>query len=98
MGARLNCWEFNNCGMEPGGIFADKYGPCPIPRMMKYDGVNSGRGAGRICWSIMNGSLQNNHLVCRNSRHSCFHCSFYNRVQNEIEISASKKEELTPIG
>ena len=94
---KLNCWEFNNCGMEPGGIFAKKYGPCPVPKMMKYDGINGGRGAGRACWSIMSSS-RDSRMICRNSRQSCFRCSFYNRVQNELEISATRPEELTAVG
>lgn len=85
MSDRLNCWEFNNCGMEPGGIFAKIHGPCPVPQLMKYDGVNGGRGAGRTCWTLMNSTSFKSPFVCRNSRLSCFQCRFYQRVQAEEE-------------
>jgi hypothetical protein len=86
MNHRINCWEYTNCGMEPGGIFAQIYGPCPVPKMMKYDGINGGRGAGRACWMIMNNSRSKGPFVCKNSRLSCCQCEFFRRVHNEEEI------------
>lgn len=83
MSGKINCWEFRNCGMEPGGIFAEIYGPCPVPRMMKHDGVNGGRGAGRNCWTIMNSTTQKSPNIYRNNRLSCYHCPFFKRVQSE---------------
>jgi hypothetical protein len=85
MSKKLNCWEYLNCGMEPGGIFSKIHGPCPIPLMMRYDGVNGGQGAGRICWEIVSQRSQNQELfACRSSR-SCVHCKFYHRVHSEQE-------------
>jgi len=86
MCAKINCWEFNNCGMEPGGIFAEIYGACPVPQMMKYDGVNGGRGAGRTCWMVMNSGTNSELPVCRNNRLTCHHCTFFQRVQSEEDI------------
>jgi hypothetical protein len=84
MDQKINCWEFRNCGMEPGGIISKIYGECPVPKMMKRDGVNGGKGAGRDCWTIMHASASGNGpFICRNSRISCILCEFYHRVQGE---------------
>lgn len=83
MSRKLNCWEFRNCGMEPGGIFSEIYGVCPIARTMKYDGVNGGLGAGRACWVVMNKSAGKGPFICRNNRQSCYDCGFYKRVRSE---------------
>jgi eukaryotic-like serine/threonine-protein kinase len=69
--------------MEPGGIFAKIHGTCPVPKMMKLDGVNDGRGAGRVCWTVMNSGSNSEPFICRNNRSSCFHCAFFQRVQSE---------------
>lgn len=82
---KLNCWEYMNCGMEPGGLFAKNYGPCPIPQMMRHDGVNGGRGAGRVCWEVMPGKSGDNSISCRNRRSNCNDCKFYLRVHSEEE-------------
>ncbi|MFH2036667.1 MAG: two-CW domain-containing protein [Candidatus Zixiibacteriota bacterium] len=93
---KLNCWEYHNCGMEPGGMFADiKNNPCPIPSLFKFDGINDGRGAGRYCWMIQDKTAGGNHeFICRNSNKSCCHCPFYIRVQNE-EAEVVRQFELT---
>ena len=85
MSRRLNCWEYRNCGMEPGGIFSEIYGTCPVALNMKFDGVNGGRGAGRICWKVMNRISSKDPFICRHNRQSCIHCDFYRRVNSEEE-------------
>lgn len=50
MSTKLNCWEFKNCGREPGGLLADSHGVCPVALALRYDGLNEGKGAGRACW------------------------------------------------
>jgi hypothetical protein len=80
--------------MEPGGIFAKIYGTCPVPKMMKFDGINSGRGAGRACWMVMNSETNSEPCICRNNRLSCYHCTFFQRVKSEEEneIAGATKE------
>lgn len=74
MSKKLNCWEFKNCGREPGGLMADVLGECPVGSAMKYDGLNEGVGAGRACWMVPNS-------VCNHKRGaSCYDCEFYKRV------------------
>ncbi len=87
MSHKINCWEFRNCGMEPGGIFARLHGECKVPKSMKYDGVNGGRAAGRTCWLVMNDSNHRCSKYCLHSRQSCTNCEFYIRVMAEEELS-----------
>ena len=84
MTGKLNCWEFKNCGREKGGLLTEALGECPVPRAMKFDGHNDGKGAGRACWMVRDSA-------CRlsNSQHSpsdpCCDCEFYKRVVFEQE-------------
>lgn len=76
---KLNCWQFKNCGREPGGVLAEILGECPVARTMKYDGLNDGVGAGRACWMVHNS-------VCKLDANTsapvepCHTCDFYKRV------------------
>lgn len=94
MGQKINCWEYRNCGMEPDGIFSKIHGECPIPKMMKLDGINGGKGAGRACWTVVHSSTPGDAPIpCRNSRISCIDCEFYHRVQGEnIETADEVKK------
>ena len=89
---KINCWECRNCGMEPGGIFARIYGPCPVAaNSMKYDGINDGRGAGRTCWRFLQENSRGlERQVCRFGRSSCVECAFYRRVHNEEDLSVAE--------
>ena len=81
---KLNCWQFKNCGREPGGILAKIHGECLVARTMKFDGLNDGIGAGRACWMVHNS-------VCRQAMNlsgpvdPCHTCDFYKRVVFEQE-------------
>ena len=81
---KLNCWQFKNCGREPGGILANLLGECPVARTMKFDGLNDGIGAGRACWMVHNS-------VCKQPKNlsspinPCHTCDFYKRVVFEQE-------------
>jgi len=90
---KLNCWEFMNCGMEPGGLFSKAKGPCLIPQMMRYDGANGGRGAGRICWEIVRDKSGAQNALCPHQRQSCLNCKFYLRVHSEEEELITNKLE-----
>jgi len=37
--AKMNCWEFNKCGREPGGDNVSEYGICPAARDTSLDGI-----------------------------------------------------------
>jgi hypothetical protein len=76
---KLNCWEFKNCGREPGGLMTGVLGECPVASAMKHDGINHGRAAGRICWKVRNSSAGRVDLS-DNDCSSCHECAFYRRV------------------
>ncbi|MDH4027267.1 MAG: hypothetical protein OEU95_00355 [Nitrospirota bacterium] len=50
--AKLNCWEIKKCEREQGGGKARELGVCPASTDMACDGINGGKGAGRLCWAI----------------------------------------------
>lgn len=81
--AKLNCWEYKNCGREKGGLLENLLGECPVSTAMKHDGQNGGKGAGRVCWMV---SSEEGVMPC--GRQSCCACDFYNRVVYEEEESA----------
>jgi len=86
---RLNCWEFMKCGREPGGEKADELGVCPAATEERYDGIQGGKNAGRVCWLIAgtmcNGKVTGTFAL---KYSDCKKCPFYNKV---------KKEEGSPV-
>jgi hypothetical protein len=50
--ANLNCWEFKNCGRQPGGAKAGELGVCIAASEARANGANGGRNGGRACWAI----------------------------------------------
>jgi hypothetical protein len=81
---RINCWEYKNCGQEPGGKNVESHGVCPVTIQSKYDMVNGGKNGGRLCWFVDN-------TFCNNERQGSFlekfeHCSkcdFFLLVQKQ---------------
>lgn len=52
MEGTMNCWEYHECGREPGGNNVYNLGECPASTDTTCDGLNNGKNAGRICWAI----------------------------------------------
>ena len=81
---RINCWEYMKCGREPGGQRTDEKGICPAGSDKSFEGINSGKCAGRICWAVAgtfcNGNIQG---TFAEKRDSCMSCDFYKKVQIE---------------
>ncbi len=81
---KLNCWEFNRCGREPGGIHSRGQGICPATTDTKLHGVHKGINAGRACWVIAgtmcNGQVQG---TFAQKYHDCRICDFYHEVKQE---------------
>ena len=90
---KLNCWEFKNCGREPGGILADQLGICPIAVQMKRDGDNSGIAAGRVCWTIPVAD-QHGRTLKSCADKACLQCSFYKRVHFEEQPTKENKRRM----
>lgn len=78
--AKLNCWEFMNCGKGPGGF----KGPCIAALDKRLDKVNGGCNGGRSCW-VVAGTLCGKKVQgdFASKLSSCLDCSFHMMVQNE---------------
>jgi len=80
----LNCWEFMNCGRQPGGAKVAVNGVCPAATAKPYHGVNHGKNAGRFCWKVagtmctqaISSSFAGNFLTC-------LECPFFKKVAQE---------------
>lgn len=80
----LNCWEYIECGREPGGKRTDRLGVCPAASADRLDGLNHGQGGGRCCWAITG-------TMCRSTVQGvypkqlaiCLECSFFKKVERE---------------
>ncbi|MBA4370778.1 MAG: hypothetical protein C0418_04285 [Coriobacteriaceae bacterium] len=83
-GRKLNCWEYQGCGREPGGVRADEMGACDAASDGRLDGINGGRCAGRACWVVPGtlcdgrvcGTFDEKYVFCRK-------CGFFEQVQEE---------------
>lgn len=80
MALKKNCWEYMECGREPGGEHIDR-GICPATTALAYDGLNSGTCAGRFCWSVAgtfcNGETQGTFAA---KLKNCLKCPFFLEV------------------
>jgi hypothetical protein len=79
---KINCWQFKNCGREPGGVMANIHGICPVTTAMRFDGLNGGQKGGRVCWKVKAHSLANARQMCCFGI-NCHTCDFHRRVTFE---------------
>jgi len=81
---KTNCWEFKNCGREPGGKHASALGVCPATTDDRLNGVHGGKNSGRACYMIAGtlcgGKVQGTFGM---KYKSCEQCDFYTRVREE---------------
>lgn len=84
MSGKQNCWEYNKCGREPGGINAAKLGICSTTTDTSANGINEGKNGGRICWAVA-GSMgsASNHRLHTQKLISCLLCDFFKLVKKE---------------
>jgi len=82
--SRQNCWEFKKCGREPGGLKSKEMGVCPAANESKFDQINEGDKAGRVCWVVAGtfcgGKVQG---TFAHKLTSCMQCEFYKQVEKE---------------
>jgi hypothetical protein len=80
----MNCWEFRDCGREPGGRRAAELGVCPAAIHEPSDGYLGGRNGGRACayvaGTFCDGSVQGTY---RDKSKNCWDCAFYQRLRQE---------------
>jgi serine/threonine-protein kinase len=90
MGAAENCWEVLACGREPGGQCVHQLGVCPAATDDSADGINGGRNAGRICWTVAGtfcgGRVQGS---AARKRLTCLHCDFFDQMMREQSAGGS---------
>ncbi len=81
---RQNCWEYRKCGREPGGKLVPELGTCPAAVDISYNGINSGKNGGRICWAVAGtycgGKIQGTYAE---KRTSCMDCAFLKLVHTD---------------
>lgn len=79
-----NCWEFKNCGRQPGGEKVAEMGICPAAADASFDSLNGGNNGGRICWAatgtFCGGKVQG---TFAEKQLSCMTCDFYKKVKEE---------------
>ncbi len=89
--SKKNCWEFKNCGRQPGGHKVEEMGVCPASTMQDLDGAHGGKNAGRACWavagSLCGGKCQGTYAQ---KLHNCWRCEFM--------ITVKQEEEPEPLG
>jgi hypothetical protein len=88
---KLNCWEFLQCGREPGGANASEFGVCSAAADTSLNGINGGVNGGRICWACA-GTLCGSevHGTFAQKQHDCQACNFF--MQAQVEESLSEAE------
>ena len=76
-----NCWEFMQCGKEPGGEKVAEFGICRMTIDESLNGLNSGINGGRICWTIAGtvclGKVQG---TFAKELGSCVKCNFFKSI------------------
>ena len=81
---KVNCWEFMQCGREPGGDFVNELGVCPATEDPAFEGINEGKKSGRTCWAISGtlclGRVQEGFS---SKQCDCKRCDFYQLIQLE---------------
>ena len=84
--SKKNCWEYKNCGREPGGTNTETLGVCPASTERKLDGANSGKNGGRACWPIA-GTLCGGEVkgTFATKFGDCLNCDFFKLVCKEEE-------------
>lgn len=82
--AKLNCWQFKQCGREPGGGKVAELGVCPAAIEHAADGINDGSKGGRACWALAGtlcgGKVQG---TFASKLANCMQCDFYKLVVAE---------------
>lgn len=83
-----NCWEYWNCGREPGGKHIQEMGVCPAAVAVAHNGKNDGINAGRVCWAVSGthckGEIQG---TVAHKIDNCLACEFFQYVSSQMHES-----------
>ncbi|HCC06847.1 MAG TPA: hypothetical protein DEP72_01595 [Clostridiales bacterium] len=84
--SKQNCWEYKNCGRNPGGAKVAEMGVCPAATDASLNKCNDGDNGGRMCWAIAGtfcgGKVQGSFAE---KQSSCLGCEFFKKVKEEEE-------------
>ena len=82
--SRKNCWEFFNCGRQPGGDKEKEMGICPASIQFSLNGTNEGINGGRACWAVAGtmckGKTQGTYAQ---KLGDCLRCEFYASIRQD---------------
>lgn len=80
---KLNCWEFHDCGRQPGGKNVSTLGVCPASTLSLADGFLDGKNGGRACvyvtGTFCSGTIQG---TFKDKEKNCIECAFYKQLRN----------------
>lgn len=92
---KQNCWEYKQCGREPGGEKAVELGICPAASDTSYDGINKGKNAGRFCWAVAGTFCEDSvQGTFADKRESCTKCNFFKLVRMDEGLAKQNKKFL----
>jgi hypothetical protein len=83
---KMNCWEFKQCGCQPGGHKVNELGVCPAATEMMANGIHGGTNGGRCCWAVLgtycgNGTMKD--VMFTQKLRACMNCEFYKTTFRE---------------
>ena len=82
MKKKEDCWEYMQCGREPGGSNIAKDGACAAATEYIYRGTNNGTNAGRFCWKIAGTfCVKTIKGIFARQALSCAECPFFQKVK-----------------
>ena len=91
----MNCWEFKQCGRQPGGPKVQELGVCPAAVEKRADRINQGKNGGRCCWviagTLCKGELQG---MFAQKIGNCMKCEFFGLVAHEEGSGAAKARDV----
>ena len=80
---KKNCWEYMDCGREPGGSACESKGVCAASVEAALDGIHGGLNGGRACWvaaGVLSDGPEEGTFVPASL---CVFCPFYDHVIKE---------------
>ena len=96
--SRMNCWEFFECGREPGGKHENEFGACPAANSTALDGVNDGTNGGRSCWALAGtyckGKVQGSYAQ---KLGDCLKCDFHTFVRYQQREGYVKTRQILDV-
>lgn len=99
MKRRINCWEYKQCGREPGGDKAHELGICLASVQKRANGIHGGANGGRACWAISGtlcGGRPQGSFAGKIG--ACNECDFYQMVEKEEGVIKDNIDILYQIG